>query len=205
MADQAIGTDGYASEADELFRRYESLAPEDVHRAVLHLMPVTPARVLDIGAGTGRDAAWFAAQGHQVVAIEPTDAMRLRAAALHASPRITWIDDGLPELSVLRTRHERFELIMMTAVFMHLDAGERAQAMPHIASLLVSGGTLIMRLRHGPVPTGRRMFEIDGGEIVALTAPLGLRLVFDHGGGPIAAQNLAAGVTWTTLAFVKDA
>jgi SAM-dependent methyltransferase len=205
MTDRFVGTDGYASEADELFSRYESLAPEDVHRAVLHLMPSTPARVLDIGAGTGRDAAWFAAQGHRVVAVEPTDAMRLRAMALHTSPRITWIDDGLPELAVLRSRRERFELIMMTAVFMHLDAGERARAMPNIASLLVSAGTLIMRLRHGPVPTGRRMFEIDAGEIVALTAPLGLRLAFDHRGGPVSAQNLAAGVTWTTLAFVKEA
>ena len=205
MTDRFVGTDGYASEADELFSRYESLAPEDVHRAVLHLMPSTPARVLDIGAGTGRDAAWFAAQGHRVVAVEPTDAMRLRAMALHAPPHITWIDDGLPELAVLRSRRERFELIMMTAVFMHLDAGERAQAMPHVASLLVSAGTLIMRLRHRPVPTGRRMFEIDAGDIVALTAPLGLRLAFDHRGGPVSAQNLAAGATWTTLAFVKEA
>jgi len=129
MADQFVGTDGYAAEADALFRRYEGLAPEDVHRAVLHLMPVTPARVLDIGAGTGRDAAWFAAQGHQVVAVEPTDAMRLRAMALHASPRITWIDDGLPELAALRSRRERFELIMMTAVFMHLDAHGRCRTL----------------------------------------------------------------------------
>jgi SAM-dependent methyltransferase len=205
MADRLIGTEGYAAEANELFRRYESLAPEDVHRAVLHLMPVTPARVLDIGAGTGRDAAWFAAQGHQVVAVEPTDAMRLRAMALHPSPCITWIDDGLPELAVLRTRRERFDLIMMTAVFMHLDAGERAQAMPHIASLLGPDGTLIMRLRHGPVPAGRRMFEIEAGDIVALATPHGLRLAFDHHGGATATHNLAAGVTWTTLAFVNDA
>jgi SAM-dependent methyltransferase len=205
MADQMIGTQGYAAEADDLFARYEGLAFEKVHSAVLHLMPTTPARVLDIGAGTGRDAAWFAAQGHQIVAVEPTDAMRLRAMALHPSPRIAWVDDGLPELAVLRQRHERFDLIMMTAVFMHLDAGERARAMPHIASLLVSDGTLIMRLRHGPVPAGRRMFEVDAEDITALATPLGLSLVFDHRSDSIAPQNLAAGVSWTTLALVKDA
>jgi SAM-dependent methyltransferase len=205
MADRSIGTEGYASEADELFRRYEGLAPEDVHRAVMHLMPAPPAHVLDIGAGTGRDAAWFAAQGHQVVAVEPTDAMRLRAMALHPSAWITWIDDGLPELAVLRTRRERFDLIMMTAVFMHLDTSERAQAMPRIASMLSPAGTLIMRLRHGPVPAGRRMFEIDAGDIIALAMPLGLRLVFDHNGGATASYNVAAGVTWTTLAFTSDA
>ena len=205
MAERMVGTDGYASEADDLFKRYESLSPQEVHRLVLHLMPSAPARVLDIGAGTGRDAAWFAALGHKVVAVEPTDALRFGAMALHASPRIAWIDDGLPELAVVRAQREQFDLIMMTAVFMHLDAGERARAMPHIASLLVPGAKLIMRLRHGPVPAGRRMFDIEAGEIIALAKPLGLRLMLDHRGGSIGAQNLAAGVSWTTLAFVKDA
>jgi SAM-dependent methyltransferase len=204
MADQMIGTAGYAAEADDLFARYESLAFADVHRAVLHLLPAKPARVLDIGAGTGRDAAWFAAQGHHVVALEPTDALRLRAMALHPSQNITWIDDGLPELAALRARKEAFELIMMTAVLMHLDAGERAQAIPRIADLLAPKGTLIMRLRHGPVPPGRRMFEITAEEVIALAGPLGLTITLNHHGASAGGPNLAAGITWTTLAFVKD-
>jgi SAM-dependent methyltransferase len=172
---------------------------------VLHLLPRAPARVLDIGAGTGRDAAWLAAQGHRVVAAEPTDALRLRALTLHSSPRISWIDDSLPELAVLLARHERFDLIMMTAVLMHLDADERARAMPNIASLLAPSGKLIMRLRHGPVPRGRRMFDVEAREVTALAAPLGLTPVFHHHGASIGGQNVAAGVTWTTLAFVNNA
>ena len=204
MTESVSGTEGYASEADDLFARYESLAPEDVHRAVLHLLPGAPARVLDIGAGTGRDAAWFAERGHQVVAVEPTDALRLRAMTLHASPRIAWIDDALPELAALRARDDRFELIMMTAVLMHLDATERARAMPNIASLLAPKGLLIMRLRHGPVPPGRRMFDVAAEDVVALAAPLGLRCVFEHHGGSLGMQNHSAGVTWTTLALIRD-
>ena len=80
------GTEGYAEEAEELFKLYESIPFADAHRAVLHLIPAAPGRVLDIGSGTGRDAAWFAAQGHRVVAVEPTDAMRMPAMALHPSP-----------------------------------------------------------------------------------------------------------------------
>jgi SAM-dependent methyltransferase len=204
MAEHVSGTEGYASEADDLFIRYESLAPEDVHRAVLHLLPSAPARVLDIGAGTGRDAAWFAAQGHQVVAVEPTGALRTRAMALHPSPGITWIDDGLPELAALQTRHDRFDLIMMTAVLMHLDATERARAMPNIAGLLAPKGILIMQLRHGPVPPGRRMFDVAAEEITALAAPLGLSAVFEHYGGSLGMQNHSAGVTWTTLALIGN-
>jgi SAM-dependent methyltransferase len=203
MTEHVRGTEGYASEADTLVARYESLAAEDVHRAVLHLFPTAPARVLDIGAGTGRDAAWFAAQGHDVVAVEPTEALRRRAMGLHPSPRITWIDDGLPELAVLRTHHQQFDLIMMTAVLMHLDSAERARAMLNIASLLAPEGMLIMRLRHGPVPPGRRMFDVTTADVTALAVPVGLDCVFEHHGGSLGVQNFSAGVTWTTLALLR--
>ena len=77
MSVQVSGTEGYAEEARELFKQYESVHASEAHRAVLHLIPPVPGSILDIGSGTGRDAAWFAAQGHRVVAVEPTDAMRI--------------------------------------------------------------------------------------------------------------------------------
>jgi SAM-dependent methyltransferase len=47
---------------------YEALPPERLHRWLDGLLPAVPALVLDVGAGTGRDAAWFAGLGHDVVA-----------------------------------------------------------------------------------------------------------------------------------------
>jgi protein-L-isoaspartate O-methyltransferase len=159
--------------------------------------------VLDIGSGTGRDAAWFASLGHEVVAVEPTDVLRSRAMALHASPRITWVDDGLPDLARLQTRAQQFNLVMLTAVFMHLDLDLRIRAMPNIASQLAPGGRLIMRLRHGPVPPGRRMFEVPADEIIALAAAQGLTAIFNHHGQSAGAQNRGDGVTWTTVGFTR--
>jgi protein-L-isoaspartate O-methyltransferase len=64
MADDAVrrvsGTEGYAESADALAGRYESISFADVHRQILHLIPRTSSRILDIGAGTGRDAAALA-------------------------------------------------------------------------------------------------------------------------------------------------
>jgi SAM-dependent methyltransferase len=197
------GTEGYADEAGELFRRYEDIPFADAHGAVLHLLPTTPCSVLDVGSGTGRDAAWFAAQGHRVVAVEPTDAMRLPAMALHASPRIEWLNDGLPELSGLRGRGERFDLVMLTAVWMHLDAQQRARAMPNLAALVRDGGTMIMKVRHGPVPAGRRMFEIPPEETIELARMQGLQPVLNVRTESTQQANRAAGVNWTSLAFVK--
>jgi SAM-dependent methyltransferase len=197
------GTEGYAEEADELFKRYESISAADAHRAVLHLIPAAPSRILDIGSGTGRDAAWFASQGHRVVAVEPTDAMRIRAMALHPSPGIEWLDDSLPDLSLLRARGEKFDLVMLTAVWMHLDPGQRRRAMPNLAALLRAEGTVIMKIRHGPVPEGRRMFEISPEETIELARMQGLHPVLNLRTESSQQPNRAAGVDWTNLAFVK--
>ena len=197
------GTEGYADEAGELFRRYEAIPAADAHRAVLHLIPAAPCRVLDIGSGTGRDAAWFAAQGHRVVAVEPTDALRLPAMALHPSPRIEWLDDSLPDLPRLKSRGDSFDLVMLTAVWMHLDEAQRRRAMPNLAGLVRRGGTVIMKIRHGPVPPGRRMFEISPEETIELARIQGLQPVLNLRNESSQEQNRAAGVTWTNLAFVK--
>jgi SAM-dependent methyltransferase len=193
------GTEGYAEEAEELFRLYESLSFADVHQPVLHLFPQAPARVLDIGSGTGRDAAAFAAMGHRVVAVEPTDELRTGAMALHPSPRIEWIDDSLPDLRLLRARHEAFHAVMLSAVWMHLDKRQRQDAMPAIASLTREGGVLIMSLRHGPVPPGRRMFEVPAEETIALAKAHGLSPEAN-----VRAPSLRdASASWTRLAFRK--
>jgi SAM-dependent methyltransferase len=200
---QVSGTEGYADEAEDLFKRYEGIPAADAHRAVLHLIPAGPSRVLDIGSGTGRDAAWFASLGHRVVAVEPTDAMRLPAMALHPSPQIEWLNDSLPELALLRRRGERFDLVMLTAVWMHLDAQQRQRAMPHLAALVREGGTVIMKIRHGPVPAGRRMFEITPEETIELARLQDLHSVLNLRTQSSQEQNRAAGVDWTNLAFVK--
>lgn len=197
------GTEGYAAEAEELFRRYESISPAENHRHVLHLMPKAPARVLDIGSGTGRDAAWFASLGHRVVAVEPTGALRIPAMALHASPLIEWLDDSLPDLARLRAHDETFNLVMLTGVWMHLDQTQRRHAMPNLASLVRPSGVVIMTIRHGPVPAARRMFEVPAEETITLAQAHGLHAVLNVDSESRQEKNRAAGITWTNLAFVK--
>ena len=197
------GTEGYADEAEELFKRYESIPPAHAHRAVLHLIPTAPSRVMDIGSGTGRDAAWFAGMGHRVVAVEPTDALRLPAMTLHPSPHIEWLNDSLPDLALSRARGEKFDLIMLTAVWMHLDQQQRRRAMPNVAALVREGGVMIMMIRHGPVPAGRRMFEVSAEETIELAQMQDLRLVLNLREQSSQEANRAAGVDWTSLAFVK--
>jgi len=195
------GTEGYAEEASSLLDIYESISFADMQAKIMHLIPEEPCRVLDIGAGTGRDAAGFAALGHDVVAVEPVDEMRAGAQKLHPSPRIEWIDDGLPALAVVRARAVTFDVVTMTAVWMHLDEHQRQEAMPNVAALVRPGGVLILSLRYGPVPQGRRMFEVSAEETIALAATQGLSVVMNEATPSLRPRTVP--VTWKRLAFRK--
>lgn len=172
--DDIRGTAGYGANAQALAAQYESITFADVHRDVMHLFPATPCRVLDVGAGSGRDAAALAHQGHHVTAVEPTAELRVEGERLHAGLGIEWRDDHLPALAKMRASQDRYNLILLTAVWMHLDAAERGTAMQALVALLADGGRVVMSLRHGPVPEGRRMFDVSAEETIALAAAHGL-------------------------------
>ncbi|MCX7360711.1 MAG: methyltransferase domain-containing protein [Alphaproteobacteria bacterium] len=192
------GTEGYGETAHVLVEQYEKLTFDEVHGDLLHLFPATPARVLDIGAGTGRDAAALAALGYSVVAVEPTAEMRALGQRLHASAAIDWIDDGLPDLAHVRASGKTFDLVLLTAVWMHLDAEQRERAMPAVASLMRPDGVMKLSLRHGPIPAGRRMFDVSADETSALANRHGLTEVHRN-----ARKSLshAADVQWDVLVF----
>ena len=198
MTIRVSGTEGYGETAVERTRQYESIGFADVHRSILHLFPTTPSRVIDIGAGTGRDAAGFAELGHTVTAVEPTPELRTEAQRLHPHPAITWIDDSLPDLDRVHALGGRYDVVMLTAVWMHLDAGQRERAMARVAPLAEPGGLMALSLRHGPVPAGRRMFDVSAEETGALAARHGL-IVIHESRGP--AQLGGPAVWWDRLAF----
>ncbi|MGC0420778.1 class I SAM-dependent methyltransferase [Embleya sp. AB8] len=187
------GTVGYGADASELVEQYESVSFREVHRDVLHLLPEMPCRVLDVGSGSGRDAAALAALGHVVVAVEPTPELRESGQRVHAGAWVEWVDDSLPGLGTLRGP---FELVLLTAVWMHLDPAERAAGMQRLGELVVPGGRMVLVLRHGPVPAGRLMWDVSAAETVELGGRFGFVPVWvgergdPHGRG---------GVSWSVV------
>lgn len=195
------GTAGYEKNLDSLVRKLEAIPFDALHREVLPLLPEPPASILDIGSGSGRDAAVFAAMGHLVTAVEPAAGLRQRAQALHPAPEIAWIDDSLPDLAALRAQDGAFDVVMLTAVWMHLAPAERSPAMARVAALLRPGGLACITLRHGPVPEGRRMFEVSGADTVDQGVAAGLTPIVQLENQVAVSGN--PGVTWTRLAFRK--
>ena len=114
---------------------------------------------------------------------------------------IEWLDDSLPNLAALRARKEEFDLVMLTAVWMHLDEAQRELAMPNVSALVRNGATVIMSVRHGPIPPGRRMFEVSAEETIALAQRSNLFCTLNRAAEFSLRQS---GVSWTRLAFQKD-
>ncbi|MFM0669492.1 class I SAM-dependent methyltransferase [Paraburkholderia sediminicola] len=102
MSIDVPGTEGYAESAAALANEWRKISFRDHHRPVLHLIPRAPSRVLDVGAGMGRDAAALAAMGHSVVAVEPVDELRAAEINFYPASNVAWLDDSLPELCLVR-------------------------------------------------------------------------------------------------------
>lgn len=187
----------YDNYAEQLVEQYESLAFEDVHAGMLDLLPAAGA-ILDVGAGSGRDAAWFAARGYDVVAVEPSDAMRRQARALHASPRITWLADSLPELAQVRRLGLAYDLILLSAVWMHVAPPSRERALRKLATLLAPNGRIAISLRLGQPDAARAMHAVSLPELASTARQFGLRLIRATDSEDKLGR---ASVAWTTAVF----
>ena len=158
----------YNKHASAVTPKYESVNPDSLHDWMTDLLPEPPALVLDVGSGTGRDAAWFASKGFDVFAVEPSRAMREIACTLHPSASVCWMNDSLPGLDSTYRKGMSFDMILVNAVWMHLPPGQRQRAFRKLVNLLKPGGIIVISLRIGPTDADREMYPVDGNEIPTL-------------------------------------
>lgn len=158
----------YNKNAQKFFTQYQSLTFEQVHSDWLPQLDKKTGLALDVGAGSGRDALALAERGWDVVAVEPAAELRRlgEAATVHRS--IQWVDDSLPDLSEIRKLSYRFDLVLVSAVWMHLPPTYRERAFRILTELLAPSGMLVITLRHGPGDGERSFHEVSRAELDGL-------------------------------------
>lgn len=127
--------------------------PDDMYALMLrHFVP--GGRTIDVGCGNGRDAAWLAQQGFDVVGYDSSPA--LIELARQSFPSVTFHVGYLPELEGVTTQ---FDNVVCETVLMHLPANEVPQAAARLWALVRPGGVLYVSWR---VTEGDDLRHADG-------------------------------------------
>lgn len=113
-------------------------------------LPVSSARILDVGAGQGTQSIRLARAGHRVLAVEPDPRMRsVLLAALQAEPaevqdRVTVRAGSAGRLGPV-TGGEVYDAVLLLGVLMYLEASEPVIA--ELATHVRPGGLLALAAR----------------------------------------------------------
>lgn len=193
-----MSSDFYTTHAPRLAASYESLEAARLNAWFKDCLPPSPACVLDVGAGSGRDAAWLASLGFDVVAVEPSAAMVREARRFHPDSPVHWVEgDSLPGLEKTLRRGQAFDFILLSAVWMHLPRAEQRRAFRKLVSLMKPGARMAITLRHGPPAPGQVVHETSAADIEALCHDHGAYVERRHEHVPD--QGGRGEVSWTQL------
>lgn len=122
--------------------------------------------------------------------------MRTKATNLHPAPNIRWLNDSLPDLSQVCRLGLSYDLILLSAVWMHVPAHQRARALRKLTTLLAPNGRIAISLRLGEPDPARDMHTVSLAEIGALARQFGLRVIRADDSSD---QLGRAEVSWTTV------
>ena len=193
-----MGTQGdwYGTRVAEVAARYESLSAVEVNKWLIDILPSPPAAILDVGAGSGRDAAWLLRQGYEVLAVDPSAEMRADAIERHPELDNRYLHEGLPALKKTFRTGIAFDFILLNASWMHVAPSDRQRAFRKLVTLLKPGGVIAFTLRD-PVEAERGMREVSAAEIEHLARQHGAFVELRSDGSDLLDR---IGVGWKHLA-----
>ncbi|TNJ14058.1 SAM-dependent methyltransferase [Aeromonas sobria] len=201
--ERIVPLDYYQRHATELATRYLQVSARAVHGDWLTLLEpwllAAPRRLLDVGAGSGRDAAFLAGlhQGHKVVAVEPCQDLALQGQCHTREAAVAWVNDAMPALSRVTGT---FDLILLSAVWMHLPPEFRPLALTRLHELLSPDGYLVLSLRlviSEQEMRERAMYPVAADEVERLALGEGMTLL--HVSEPQGDALARTGLSWQSL------
>jgi len=193
----------YEQNANEIYDRYESISSgiADYFQASFP----TGARILDVGAGSGRDLRHLLSLGYNATGIEPSDALRSLAISKFPDLKKKLIPGNLPSLNV----SEPLDGIVCSAVLMHIPESMLFDSLLSLRDALVIHGRLLVSIPQDRPgldnqfrDTDGRLFQpVEAGRLVLLAERLGLSLIsrWENKDG----LN-RPGHDWVTLLFEKN-
>lgn len=193
----ALTIAAYNREAERISDLHQKLIPDRLY-ALISKYFLPGLRALDIGCGSGRDTAWLAENGFDVLGIDASVGMLDQAVRRY--PGLDFKVMALPELEGIADAS--FSNVLCSAVFMHLDQGDSKIAALNILRVLLPGGILILSIRGtnevGKRENGKLYEEMSREDILGLFDGLGAGLIFSEDTLEAARNHI-----WHTFVFKK--
>jgi SAM-dependent methyltransferase len=160
-------TNYYDSNATAFIATTRDVDMSDARERFLAAVPVRadgPARILDAGSGSGRDAAAFRVLGYDVKAFDASPAM-VAATQAHAA-----VETRRMRFEDFTWEHS-FEGIWACASLLHVVDADLAGVVDRLAAHLVPDGALYLSFKRGTgarVKHGRRFTDMTAESLAAL-------------------------------------
>lgn len=188
---------------------YNGMLFEDVNPNLIGLLPGRRT-ALDIGCGTGRDLAALISRGFDVVGCDPSEGMRKASESTveeRSGVKCVVLNDSLPLLeSVFEHKKtflsQGFDVILLSAVYMHIELNDRAQAIETLSKLLSRDGVIYMTLRHGGFSDERKGLPVCFDALTLFAKKAGL--VAERLGKTNVDLQGRGGVTWEQVVLFKE-
>ncbi len=197
--------DYYNANAEQVFQAYEQVSGGVSDYFQASFWP--GARILDVGAGSGRDLRKLLELGFNAYGVEPSDGLRQRAVATYPMLRDRLLAGGLPE--AIDFYPGSFDGIVCSAVLMHIPHSQLFDALITLRKLLKDHGRMLLSIpaaRPDVVaqrdPKGRLFETLQAEQLKLLCARLGLDCITEYHNDDAMGR---AETSWTTLLFVKRA
>jgi len=124
------------------YRTKELVWTADANRFVVaEAADLPPGRMLDLAAGEGRNAVWFAERGWQATAVDFSEVAMAKATELAAS-RGVHVDTVVADVTTYDTAPAVYDLVLVA--YLQVPDPDRRAAMAHAAAALAPGGMLLV-------------------------------------------------------------
>jgi 2-polyprenyl-3-methyl-5-hydroxy-6-metoxy-1,4-benzoquinol methylase len=131
----------YETHAKEYFERTVTADLSDLYSEFLFRLP-PGARVLDVGAGSGRDLRFFKDSGFQAVGIDASMQLARMAEEYSGAPCSVLSMEDI-------TAQHCYEGIWACASLLHIPKGSVGKVLQKLHTALVHGGVLFVSLKEG--------------------------------------------------------
>jgi SAM-dependent methyltransferase len=198
----------YDRNAGACSARYESADMSHLDHLLLRHLPQHGARVLELGCGSGREAAFLVQHGHDVRAVDASEGMIAEALRRHPelANRLSREAMPLPEGSPLFA--EVFDAVLAIALLMHIPDSELFETILQFKKLLRPLAVVFVSVSAGRPEIGTDGRE-PGGRLFRERPTEELQLLFERLGFRLAARYqtpdaLHRSMMWVSLIFHLD-